>query len=61
MQGFHQMQITMNNMYDSIYPYAFNAQWEGGIADLLKWYFANHIVMIIKVFILEYNIWTRSW
>lgn len=55
------MQITMNNMYDSIYPYAFNAQWEGGIADLLKWYFANHIVMIIKVFILEYNIWTRSW
>lgn len=40
--------------------YAFNVQSEGGIADLLKWCFSNHIVMIIKVFILEYNIWTHS-
>lgn len=40
--------------------YAFNVQSEGGIADLLKWRFSNHIVMIIKVFILEYNIWTHS-
>lgn len=59
MQGFHQMQMTMNNMYDSMYPLCFQCA-EGGIADLLKWCFSNHIVMIVKVFTLEYNIWTHS-
>ena len=39
---------------------AFGLRSQGGIADLWKRCFSNRIVTIIKMSILEYNIWARS-